>query len=329
MKHSRPAAFKHIPVIDVAPLFSGNSMQAKSVAHEIRKAAVETGFFYVVNHNIAPDLIDATFMAAKYFFGLPDEKKMAIRVTEESAHRGYMPFSQTKQPSQKRADMKESFNFAFPFQADDPYLAHGYNLIGINQWPKDEEDWRRIIERYYSEILILGHKILEGVAICLDLDRYFFRGIYKHPLVRSRLLHYPPQRDGLVENIGAGEHTDYGTITILWQDDIGGLQVKNRDGQWIDAPKIEGSFVINIGDMLQSWSNDVFVSTPHRVLNTSRLERYSIPTFFDPDYETHVECLPNCSGAGNPPRHSPIIAGEYISARYDGSYAYRQPAKTW
>ncbi len=328
MKHPQGTSFSNIPVIDVGPLFHEDAKNAEAVADEIRQAAVETGFFYVENHNITQDLMDATFLAAKYFFNLPEDKKMAIRVTEASAHRGYMPFAQTKQPGQKQADMKESFNFAFPFQEDDPYLTHGYNLIGVNQWPKDEAEWRRIIERYYSEVFVLGQKILEGIALCLELDRHYFHQFYKHPLVRSRLLHYPPASN-TAEVIGAGEHTDYGSITILWQDDIGGLQVKNRAGQWVDAPKIDGSLVINIGDMLQTWSNDLFASTPHRVRNTSGLARYSIPTFFDPDYETVVECLPNCSSAENPPRHPPMVAGEYISARYDGSYAYRQPEKAW
>jgi len=145
------------------------------------------------------------------------------------------------------------------------------------------------------------------------------------PLVRARLLHYPPKEAAIdADQAGAAEHTDYGTITILWQDDVGGLQVKNRAGRWIDAPPIEETFVINIGDMLERWSNDLFVSTPHRVVNASGRERYSIPVFYDPDYETIVECLPNCASEGNAARYPPIVAGDYITARYDGTYSYRR-----
>ena len=140
--------------------------------------------------------------------------------------------------------------------------------------------------------------------------------------------HYPPQHESADEGqYGAAEHTDYGTITILWQDDVGGLQVKNRSRDWIDAPTIADAFVINIGDMLARWSNDLFVSTPHRVVNASGRERFSIPVFYDPDYDTVVECLANCASSDNPPRYPPIIAGDYITGRYDDTYSYRQPAR--
>lgn len=323
------AAFDRIPVIDVAPLFTGDDAARRQVAQAVRAASVQVGFFYARGHNVAEDLMRATYLAAKYFFALPEEKKRAIVVHENSAHRGYMPFAQTKQPGVKRADLKESFNFAFPFTPEHPQMGLGRALIGLNQWPEGERVWRSVLEKYYGDVFELGQRILTAFAIALDLPPEFFRGLYRHPLVRARLLHYPPQDAMDADQFGAAEHTDYGTITILWQDDVGGLQVKNRDGEWIDAPYIDGTFIINIGDMLERWSNHLFVSTPHRVINRSGRERYSIPVFYDPDYDVRVECLPNCSSADNPPRHAPIVAGEYITGRYDGSYAYRQPAKAW
>ncbi len=328
---TRPGGnFRQVPIIDVAPLFADDERGARDVAAAIRKAAIETGFFYVRGHNVTPELMDATFVAAKYFFDLPDAAKRAITVTPASAHRGYMPFAQTKQPGVKRADLKESFNFAYPFTPGHPALASGCPLIGINQWPAGEPEWRRILERYYDTVFELGQRLLGGIALSLDLPRDFFRTRYMYPLVRARLIHYPPQQEDTSDGqFGAAEHTDYGTITVLWQDDVGGLQVRNRDGDWIDAPPIDGTFVINIGDMLERWSNNLFVSTPHRVVNASGRERYSIPVFYDPDFDVNVECLPNCSSAANPPRFEPINAGEYITARYDGSYAYRQPAQRW
>lgn len=312
-----------VPVIDVSPLFSSDSTRIASVADQIRQAAIEIGFFYVKSHNISQELLDAVQVASKYFFSLPEALKRSIQVNQ--AHRGYVPFAQTTQPGRKFADLKESFNFAYPFTADDLLALKGKTLIGPNQWPEGELAWRRVLEHYYLEIFELGQKILEAFAFTLKLPTNFFRERYKRPLVRARLLHYPPHNAAHTdEQFGAAEHTDYGAITILWQDEVGGLQVKNRSGQWIDAVPIENTFVINIGDMLERWSNNLFVSTPHRVVNHSGRERYSIPVFYDPDYDAVIECLPHCASAENPAQYPPIVAGDYITTRYDGTYAYRK-----
>lgn len=314
--------FQDIPVIDVAPLFSDDRRALDSVAQAIRKASIEVGFFYVSGHNVGKNLMRATVMASKYFFALPDEVKRRIAIN--SAHRGYVGFAQTTLRGAKKADLKESFNFAFPFPENAPELKAGRPLVGPNQWPAGEAMWQSVLEDYYQQVFELGQRILKAIAVALELPQDFFRKLYQRPLVRARLLHYPPQTENDDDQYGAAEHTDYGTITLLWQDDVGGLQVKNRQGVWIDAPYLEDSFVVNIGDMLARWSNDLFVSTPHRVMNKSGRERYSIPVFYDPDFDVAVACLPNCSSADNPPRYPPITAGEYITGRYDGSYAYRQ-----
>ena len=317
--------FESIPLIDIAPLYQPDLAGARAVAAAIRRASIEAGFFYVKGHTVPPDLLRATLMAAKYFFAQPDSVKRAISVNQ--AHRGYVPFAQTTLGRQYKADLKESFNFAYPFTPDDPEVKSGKPLIGINQWPQGEQAWRSIVEDYYAQVFEAGQRVLEGFALALDAPRDFFRGLYKKPLVRTRLLHYPPQPEGAeADQFGAAPHTDWGCMTVLWQDNVGGLQVKNRAGAWIDAPYIDGSFVVNIGDMLARWSNDLFVSTPHRVVNASGRERYSIPMFYDPDFDTVVECLPNCSSAANPPKYPRTIAGQYITSKYDEAYAYRKPA---
>ena len=317
--------FTSIPVIDISPLYGDDLAGARAVAADIRRASVEAGFFYIRGHHMPPDLMRATLMASKFFFSRPDAEKRAIQVN--GAHRGYVPFAQTTLGRQYKADLKESFNFAFPFAADDPDVVAGKPLIGVNQWPQGEEVWRSVLEDYYRTLFEVGQRVLEGFALALDAPRTYFRDLYKRPLVRTRLLHYPPQPEGSGEDqFGAAPHTDWGCMTLLWQDQVGGLQVRNRAGQWIDAPYIEGTFVVNIGDMLERWSNDLFVSTPHRVVNASGRERYSIPMFYDPDFDTVVECLPNCSGPGNPPKYPRTVAGEYITAKYDEAYAYRKKA---
>ena len=315
--------FTSIPVIDISPLYGDDLAGARAVAADIRRASIEAGFFYIRGHHMPPDLMRATLMASKFFFSRPDAEKRAIQVN--GAHRGYVPFAQTTLGRQYKADLKESFNFAFPFSADDPDVVAGKPLIGVNQWPQGEEVWRGVLEDYYRTLFEVGQRVLEGFAIALEAPRTYFRDLYKRPLVRTRLLHYPPQPEGSGEDqFGAAPHTDWGCMTLLWQDQVGGLQVRNRAGQWIDAPYIEGTFVVNIGDMLERWSNDLFVSTPHRVVNASGRERYSIPMFYDPDFDTAVECLPNCSGTGNPPKYPRTVAGEYITAKYDETYAYRK-----
>ncbi len=317
--------FTSIPVIDISPLYGDDLAGARAVAADIRRASIEAGFFYIRGHHMPPDLMRATLMASKFFFSRPDAEKRAIQVN--GAHRGYVPFAQTTLGRQYKADLKESFNFAFPFSADDPDVVAGKPLIGVNQWPQGEEVWRGVLEDYYRTLFEVGQRVLEGFAIALEAPRTYFRDLYKRPLVRTRLLHYPPQPEGSGEDqFGAAPHTDWGCMTLLWQDQVGGLQVRNRAGQWIDAPYIEGTFVVNIGDMLERWSNDLFVSTPHRVVNASGRERYSIPMFYDPDFDTAVECLPNCSGPGNPPKYPRTVAGEYITAKYDEAYAYRKKA---
>jgi len=329
MDHHASGRFANIPVINVSALAGNDEAGLQLVAQQMRKAAIEVGFFYVDGHNIGRDLIRAVLMASKYFFSLPEETKQSITVNQ--AHRGYIGFSQTTQPGRKIADLKESFNFAFPFAPDSPEVLAQRPLTGLNQWPAGETAWRALIEDYYREVFALGQQILKALAVSLGLERNFFQSLYKEPLVRARLLHYPPVAGSATdgesngEQYGAAEHTDYGTITLLWQDDVGGLQVKNRQGDWIAAPYIDNTFVVNIGDMLARWTNDLFVSTPHRVINASGRERYSIPVFYDPDFDVRVECLPHCSSSDNPPKYAPVTVGEYITARYDGSYAYRQP----
>jgi isopenicillin N synthase-like dioxygenase len=323
--------FDAIPLIDVAPLFGSDDVATRQCAAAIHQASKNVGFFYVANHGISRDLIRATYMAAKYFFAQSDETKRTILIND--AHRGYVPFAQTtlspttSLSKSKLADLKESFNFAYPFAADDPEVRAGKPLIGVNQWPPEEAAWKSVAEDYYAAIFELGQRILEAFAIALGTHRDFFRQRYRRPLVRCRLLHYPPQPpDASDEQFGCAPHTDYGCITILWQDDVGGLEVMNRAGRWVAAPYIDDAFVVNIGDMLALWSNDLYVSTPHRVTNRSGRERYSIPIFYDPDFDTVVECLPNCSTAENPAKYAPIVAGEYITAKYDASYAYRKKA---
>lgn len=166
---------------------------------------------------------------------------------------------------------------------------------------------------------------MRGFALALDMNADYFADKIDRPLAQLRLLHYPPQSgDVQARTIGCGAHTDYGCLTILAQDQNGGLQVRNTAGDWIAAPPVPGAFVVNLGDQMARWTNGRFQATPHRVINVSGRERYSMPFFFDPNWEAEIACLPTCAVPGEAPRFAPVQAGPYLQSRFDATFAYRQ-----
>jgi isopenicillin N synthase-like dioxygenase len=171
----------------------------------------------------------------------------------------------------------------------------------------------------------LGTKVLSAFALALDLPEDFFADKVTKPLTTLRLLHYPPQEGRIDESrLGAGAHTDFGCFTMLWQDDAGGLQVRNSAGEFIDAVPIAGTFVVNVGDMMARWTNDRFASTTHRVINASGRERYSMAFFFDPNFDAEVSCLPTCLAPGESPHYPPTTSGQHLLDRIAETFEYRQ-----
>jgi isopenicillin N synthase-like dioxygenase len=175
---------------------------------------------------------------------------------------------------------------------------------------------REAAEPYFDETLQLGKRLLRVFAVSLALPEEFFLRYCRKPMVQTRLFHYPPEQVRDERSFGVAPHSDYGMITLLTQDPIGGLELRTRDGEWIGAPYIPGTFVINLGDMFKVWTNDIYVSNLHRVVNRTGRERYSIPTFFNLDYDAPVACLPSCQSEQNPPRHAPIKSGDYLVGRF-------------
>ncbi|MER9064409.1 2OG-Fe(II) oxygenase family protein [Mesorhizobium sp. M0698] len=169
----------------------------------------------------------------------------------------------------------------------------------------------------------LATKLLKGIAHSLDLPENYFENLMRDPISIQRLIHYPPQTGYVPEDsIGIGAHTDYGNLTILAQDDVGGLQVRNRDGDWVEGTPIHGTFIINIGDLIQRLTNDVYLANLHRVVNTSVGERYSIPYFIDADFNAIIEPLATCITNSNPLRYKPVTWGEHKLDRFAASYAH-------
>lgn len=315
--------FSEIPVIDFAPFLHGDEAQKRAIAEKIGVACRSAGFFYLTGHGIPAELFQSVYAQLKRFFDLPRDEKMAIYIGHSALNRGYSPLLEEKLSA--KGDLKESFDLAYEIPADDPDIARGAQLYGPNLWPGLPGFRETIYDAYYLRVLELARHVLEAFSLALQLPEDYFALLTQKPMCNLRLLHYPPQ-EGIIDPdmLGCGAHTDYECFTLLAQSDAGGLQVQNLDGDWIEAPPIAGAFVVNIGDMMARWTNDVFRSTPHRVINRSGRERMSLPFFFGADYFAELECLPTCCSDENPPRYATQLAGDYLRSRYDATFVYRQ-----
>ena len=311
-----------IPVIDFAGVRTGDKAALSRVAEGVYSACTDYGFFYLANHGIAQDRIGGALRAAADFFALPKEEKCRANAVN---HRGYVGIGDAKMQGATRADYKESFVVGLELPADDPTVLAGEKLRGPNRWPANPA-FREAIYKYFEAVGDCGRHLLRAAALSLKQDPAFFESKYKKPLQRLNIIHYPPHPvDAAEDQFGGAAHTDYGCITLLWQDQNGGLEVKDRTtGDWIAATPIPGTLVINVGDLLERWSNKRFMSMPHRVVNRSGRERYSMATFFDPDFNALADPREFGIAAGEA-LFEPITAGAHILGRVQGSFAYRPP----
>jgi isopenicillin N synthase-like dioxygenase len=319
----RAASAEEVPVLDLSPLNDGGDLA--SLARQLRHACVTTGFFYVARHGIPDATVEGIFAATRRYFDLPLEHRLPHRM-DEKYRRGFMPQGINQHPG-FAPDLKESYEIGVDLPPSDPDVAAGLPLHGPNRWPADCPWLREASEAYFAETDALGRRLLKVFAVSLDMPQDTFLAACTKPMVQMRLFHYPAQPPiGDDKAFGVAPHTDYGMITMLLQDPIGGLELKKRDGEWIGAPYVPGTLVINIGDLFQRWTNDVYTSNQHRVVNRSGKERYSIPTFFNLDYNSVVSCLPTCQSADNPAKYPPIKSGDYLLSRFRDVQKYRGQA---
>jgi isopenicillin N synthase-like dioxygenase len=308
----RAASAEEMPILDLTPLRTGSDLTA--LAAELRRACETTGFFYIRNHGVSQHVIDDVFAATKRFFDLPVEERLKVKI-DDRFRRGYMPQGINQHPGYA-PDLKESYELALDLPLDDPDVVAGLALHGPNRWPAAHPWLRAAAEAYFTETLALGKQMLRLFARSLAMPEDHFMQYCIKPMVQTRLFHYPPAPPQDQNAFGVAPHTDYGMITLLTQDPIGGLELLKRDGEWVAAPFIPGTFVVNLGDLFKVWTNDVYVSNQHRVVNRTGRERYSIPTFFNLDYRTPVSCLATCHTPDNPPKYEPILAGDYLISRF-------------
>jgi isopenicillin N synthase-like dioxygenase len=312
-----------LPIIDISGLTSASRADRQAVAAAMGNACRRIGFFYITNHGIPNSLIQDTFAQAKRFFDQSLETKLQVDIKKSDISRGYEAIGTQTFNEGDAPDLKESFYIGVERDDDDPLVQAKTPNHGPNQWPTALPEWRGQMEAYFTAMLTLSQQLMAGLALSLELAENFFAPMGNNPMALLRLLHYPPRPERPLKNQpGCGTHTDWGAITILAQDDRGGLEVRNTDGQWIEATPVPGTFVINLGDMMARWTNGLYQSTPHRVMNVPGADRYSLPFFNDLNYHARVECLPTCQSPDNPPQYPPIKAGEHILEMYRKTYGY-------
>jgi isopenicillin N synthase-like dioxygenase len=302
-----------LPLIDVAPLISGDGPGRAAVACQIAAACQDRGFFYVVGHGVPEPVGEKMFDAARALFDLPEAAKQAVAKAQSAANRGYEPLGgQTLEPGAP-PDLKEGFYVG----AEEPL--RGFNR-GPNQWPPELPQLPPLLLDYHRRMLDLAGRLMSGLALSLGLPDTAFADFCRSPVAILRLLHYPPQPPW-TPGRGAGAHTDFGALTILLQDEVGGLEVYDQAaGDWISAPPVPGAFVVNLGDLFPRWTNDLYRSTPHRVVNRSGRRRYSIPFFLSGALTYEVECLPACLAPGERPKHPPTTVEAHLRERYRQTY---------
>ncbi|PBK67249.1 Clavaminate synthase-like protein [Armillaria solidipes] len=297
----------------------------KALADKVRAACVNVGFFYVTNHGISETIIQEAVDRSKDFFSLPLEDKMMIENKKSPNFKGYSPLLSGNNDPDNDGDLQEGFEFGLEqiAQGQDNSSDEGV-MAGANVWPSQLPEFRRAALQYYNAAVNLGKKLFPLFALALDLPENFFEDKTRHSAALMKMLHYPPQTgpvDGRV--LGIGAHTDWECFTILWQEPgIQALQVLNSNQEWIDAPPTPGTMVINLGDQLARWTNDVFKSTVHRAINRSGVRRYSIPLFFGTDYGVKLEPIPSCVSTERPMKYEVITAGEYVKAKLRATYGH-------
>ncbi|KAF9533183.1 hypothetical protein CPB83DRAFT_758302 [Crepidotus variabilis] len=332
------STFDEIPVIDIKAAFGDNEEARRELADLIRDACINVGFFYIKSHGIPEEIIDNTIAVAREYFSLPEETKIELDIHKSLNYKGYTALLGENTDSKGNGDLHEGFDLGWetPLNGNTSDVGSVPRkdgaMAGENVWPKNPAGFKEAVLEYYHRALHVGKRLFPLFALALDLPENYFNDKTTKPAAIMRLLHYPPQdptsfeKDPEGRQIGIGAHTEYADhylcFTMLWQDDNGGLQVQNMAGNWVDAVPIPGTLVVNLGDQFARWTNDIFKSTHHRVINRSGAERYSIPLFFGTDYDVLLKPIPTCLTPGSPYKYEVMTAGEYVKSRLEATYAH-------
>jgi len=319
-----------LPVVDVAAFASGidhDTPAAAATAEQIDTGFRELGFLLVSGHGIERDVKERMLDQLRVFFALPTEQKDAIAIGRSNCHRGYVAFAmETLDDANTLAgDLKETIDSGPEHAPDHPEVVAGTPLHGPNQLP-DVPGFREAWQEYFFQAVEAAVRVQRGVAVALGLPADYLLDLPGETLYHFRMIHYPPQHrlPPAEGQLGCGVHTDYGSVTVLADDGVGGLQVMGRGGgTWIDVQVPDDHLVVNLGDLMAIWTNDRYVSNPHRVVNPPDVDRYSMPLFVTPPFHARIECLETCLAPGETPRYEPMVAGPYLLSRFDNTHSYR------
>jgi isopenicillin N synthase-like dioxygenase len=316
LNHATAEQIDEIPVLDLGPYRAAVPGALNELANQLRHALEEVGFYFIRNHGVDQSLIDNAFAAARAFHDQPLDDKLKVKINTHNL--GYLPLrgntiKHSDINKNNKPDLSEGFFVKRQLSADHPDVISNKKFRGQNQWPENLPSVRQAALTYCDALENLGLSLLPVYATALDLPADYFASAFKEPQYSLRLSHYPEQKLVVENEFGVAPHTDTGFMTLLAQNDVPGLSIGTRDGRWIDAPVIKGTFIVNSGDILRRWTNERFLSTPHRVINRSGRERYSIPFFFDPTLDHPLSALPSCVSPENPTKHPPITLLEYLT----------------
>lgn len=308
--------FQSVPVVDIAGLGSPDAADRQAVAEALGRAAREAGFLHVTGHGLNPALIDDLLAAAQRYFAQPMPVKMGCYIGGSTNHSGYVPEGEEVFPGGK-IDRKEAYDIGL----DWPHGDDRAPMMGPNLWP-DDAGFKAAAEAYYSAISGLARRLFGGFALALGLPQDAFEAHLTCPPSQLRVIHYPFDPHAEPDQQGIGAHTDYEFFTLL-HGTAPGLEVINGEGRWVDCPPIPGAFVVNIGDMLEAWTNGEFVATSHRVRKVGE-ERYSFPFFATCDYWTVVAPHPAFVSDERPARYRRLVSGDHLMAQTIATFGYLQ-----
>lgn len=318
-----------LPSVDVGVFATGAPPSAAQdeVAADIDRICRETGFFLITGHGVDPAVKASMMDAMRAFFARPLAEKLDIAISRSTCHRGYVAVAAESSDEDAPADLKESLDTGGEHGPDHPEVRAGVPLFGPNQFPADPA-FRAAWEAYRAQAVEAAQRVQRAMARALGQhDEFLLDREGGEVMYNLRHLHYPPQ-DTVApgpDQLGCGAHTDYGSVTLLADDGVGGLQVMRRDGVWIEVAVPEDRMVVNIGDLMAIWTNDRWVSNPHRVINPPHTDRYSMPLFVTPPFHAEIACLPSCLAPGEEPKYAPQEAGRYLLGRLDATHTYRNP----